>query len=139
MLVRLLKLRWPVFALLFDESVTKRSDHYLDLKSEKLKLGEELVPVLDQFCIAITFFFSSEENVSISAVFAIVYGLLDQLEVLREESASNTKVIRNFEETVAVQLIERFELTSLDSVHPLLMGSLLDPWFKCAVKIQQGN
>ena len=75
-------------------------------------------------------FFSSEENVSISSVFAIVYGLLDQLEVLREESASNTKVIRRFKETVAVQLIERFELTSLDSAHPLLMGLLLDPRFK---------
>ena len=34
MLKRLLKLRWPVIAVLSDESVTKRSDRYLDLKTE---------------------------------------------------------------------------------------------------------
>ena len=129
MLVRLLKLCWPVVALFSDESVTKRSDHYLNLKSEQWRAFTCAGPIL--YCHNI--FFSSEENVSISSVFAIVYGLLDQLEVLREESASNTKVIRNFEETVAVQLIERFELTSLDSTHPLLMGSLLDPQFKCII------
>ena len=31
---------------------------------------------------------------------------------------------------MAAQLIERFELTSLDAAHPMLMGSLLDPRFK---------
>ena len=143
MFAHLLKLRWPVIAVLSDESVTKRSDHYLDLKSEQWKLAEELVPVLEHFSIATTFF-SSEENVSISSVFAIVYGLLDQLEVSREESASDSKVIREFKETVAAQLIERFELTSLDAAHPLLMGSLLDPHFnhitlsKCR-KVKLGN
>jgi len=82
--------------------------------------------------------------VSISSVFAIVYGLLDQLEVSREESASNSKVIREFKETVAAQLIERFELTSLDAAHPLLMRSLLDPRFKYITmskcrKVKLGN
>ena len=87
MLVRLLKLCWPVVALFSDESVTKRSDHYLNLKSEQWRAFTCAGPIL--YCHNI--FFSSEENVSISSVFAIVYGSLDQL---REESASNTKVIR---------------------------------------------
>ena len=129
MLKRLLKLRWPVIAVLSDESVTKRSDRYLDLKTEQWKLVEDLVPVLEQFSVATTFF-SYEENVSISSVFTIVYGLLDHLEFPREESSSDSKVIREFKETVATQLIERFELTSLHSAHPMLMGSLLDPRFK---------
>ena len=129
MLKCLLKLRWPVIAVLSDESVTKRSDRYLDLKTEQWKLVEDLVPVLEQFSVATTFF-SYEENVSISSVFAIVYGLLDHLELPREESSSDSKVIREFKETVATQLIERFELTSLHSAHPMLMGSLLDPRFK---------
>ena len=121
MLAHLLKLHWPVFAVLSDESVTKR--RYLNLKSEQWKFAEELIPVLEHFSIATTFF-SLEENVSISSLFAIVYGLLDQLEVSREESASDSKVIREFKETVAAHLIKRFELISLDSAHPLLMGSL---------------
>ena len=129
MLKRSLKLRWPVIAVLSDESVTKRSDRYLDLKTEQWKLVEDLVPVLEQFSVATTFF-SFEENVSISSVFAIVYGLLDHLELPREESSSDSKVIREYKETVATQLIERFELTLLHSAHPMLMGSLLDPRFK---------
>ena len=115
--------------MLSDEIVTKRSDHYLDFKIEQWKLVEDLVPVLEQFSVATTFF-SYEENVSISSVFAIVYGLFDHHELPREKSSSNSRVIREFKETVATQLIERFELTSLHSAHPMLIGSLLDPKFK---------
>ena len=128
MLERILKLRWPIIAVLSDESVTKRSDRYLDLKTEQWKLVEDLVPVLEPFSVATTFF-SYEENVSISSVFAIVYGLLDHLEP-KEESTYESKVIRDFKETVTAQIIERFELRSLHSAHPMLMGSLLDPRFK---------
>ena len=129
MLERLLKLRWPIVAVLSDESVTKRSDRFLDLKTEQWKLVEDLVPILEQFSVATTFF-SEEENVSISSVFAIVHGLLDYLELPREESSPDSKVIRDFKTTVSTQLIERFELTSLHAAHPMLMGSLLDPRFK---------
>ena len=105
----------------------KHSDRYLDLKTEQWKLVEDLVLVLEPFSVATTFF-SYEENVSISSVFVIVYGLLDHLEP--KESMYDSKVIRDFKETVAAQLIERFELRSLHSAHPMLMGSLLDPCFK---------
>jgi len=50
--------------------------------------------VLEHFSIATTFF-SSEENVSTSSIFSIVYGLLDQFEVSRGESASDSKVIKS--------------------------------------------
>ena len=35
MLLRLLEMRWPVSAVLSDDSVTKRSDRYLELKNEQ--------------------------------------------------------------------------------------------------------
>ena len=35
MLLRLLEMRWPVSAILSDDSVTKRSDRYLELKNEQ--------------------------------------------------------------------------------------------------------
>ena len=47
-------------------SVTKRSDHSLDLRSEQWALAEELVKVLRPFEVATTFF-SYEENFSLSA------------------------------------------------------------------------
>ena len=49
MLERLLKLRWPVTAVLSDETITKRSDQYLDLKTDQWVLCAELVKVLEFF------------------------------------------------------------------------------------------
>jgi len=43
MLECLLKLCWPIVAVLSDELVTKRSDRYLDFKTEQWKLVEDLV------------------------------------------------------------------------------------------------
>ena len=40
MLERLIEMRWPVSAVLSDEQVTKRSDRYLDLKSEQWVLAK---------------------------------------------------------------------------------------------------
>ena len=122
MLQRVLKLRWPITAVLSDDTTTKRSDRYLDLKTEQWKLTEDLVAVLEPFTIATTFF-SYEENVAISSVFAILHGLLEKLEKDFATEGSDSKIIKDFKETVGL-------LQSLHSAHPLLIGSLLDPRFK---------
>ena len=75
MLDRLVKLRWPVTAVLSDETVTKRSDQFLDLKTEQ---WTELLKVLEPFDIAITFF-SYEENPSMSCVLPVLHGLMEKL------------------------------------------------------------
>ena len=110
--------------MLSDETITKRSDRYLDIKTEQWKLVEDLAAVLEPYTIATTFF-SYEENVSISSVFAILYGLLDHLEP-KEDSTLDSKVIKEFKDTVASQIVERFELQSFHTAHPLLIGSLLE-------------
>ena len=74
-------------------------------------------------------FFSYEENVSISSDFAILHGLLDKLGP-NKDTASDSKIIKEFKETVTSEISQRFELQSLHSAHPLLIGSLLDPRFK---------
>ena len=116
MLERVLKLHWPIAAVLSDATITKRSDRYLDLKTEQWKLTEDIVAVLEPFTIATTFF-SYEENVSISSVFAILHGLLEKLEP-KEDSSSDSKIIKEFKEAVAIQIVQRFELQSLHSAHP---------------------
>ena len=55
MLNRLVKLRWPVTAVLSESQVTKSNDRYLGLKSEQWKLAEELIWVLENFSAATTF------------------------------------------------------------------------------------
>lgn len=46
MVERLLEMRWPVIAVLSDESVIKRANRYLDLPSDQWELLEEVVKVL---------------------------------------------------------------------------------------------
>ena len=55
--------------------------------------------------------------------------MLDHLEP-KEDFTSNSNVIKDFKETLASQIVQRFELYSLHSAHPLLIGSLLDRHFK---------
>ena len=128
MLDRILKLQWPITAVLSDETVTKRSNRYLELRTEQWKLTEDIVDVLEPFAIATTFF-SYKESVSISSDFAILLGLLDKLGP-NEDTASDSKIIKEFKETVASEISQRFELQSLHSAYSLLIGSLLDPRFK---------
>ena len=129
MFQRVLKLRCPITAVLSDDTTTKRSDRYLDLQTEQWKLTEDLVAVLEPLTIATTFF-SYEENVLISSVFAILHGLPEKLEKDSVTEGSDSKIIKDFKETVGLQISQRFELQSLHSAHPLLIGSLLDPRFK---------
>ena len=126
MLDRLLKLRWPITAILSDSEVTKVSDRYLDLKPEQWKLAEDLVTILELFSVATTFF-SYEENVSMSAVFPILYGILDQLGTTE---ISESIIIKQFKETVSSNIIERFELRTLHNAHPMLLTAIFDPRFK---------
>ena len=126
MLDRLLKLRWPITAVLSDAEVTKVSDRYLDLKSEQWKLAEDLVAILEPFSIATTFF-SYEENVSLSAVFPILHGILDKLST---SEPAESAVIKQFKETVSSNIMERFEMRTLHNSHPMLLTGILDPRFK---------
>ena len=79
MLERLLRLRWPVSAVLSDDRVTKRCDRSLDLTSGQWALAEELVSVLRPFEVATTFL-SYEQNSSLFSVLPILYGLIDTLQ-----------------------------------------------------------
>ena len=126
MLDRLLKLRWPITAVLSDAEVTKVSDRYLDLKSEQWTLAEDLVTILEPFSIATTFF-SYEENVSLSAVFPILHGILDKLAI---SEPTESAVIKQFKETVSSNIMERFEMRTLHTAHPMLLTGILDPRFK---------
>ena len=99
MLDHLLKLKWPVIAVLSDENVTKRSDCSLDLRSEQWSLAEELVKILEPFNIATTFL-SYEENVSASSILHVLYGLLDNLKGLESDDETDSVAICQFKEAV---------------------------------------
>ena len=121
MIQRLLEARWPVVAVLSDESVTKRSDRFLDLRSEKWDLLQELAKVLEPIEIA-TVFLSYESNVSISCIYPIVFGLLDNLQVSEDDSthALSSKMKLN-----KVKMVPRLNRSSCSFYTCNMFGSSL--------------
>ena len=125
MLDRLVEMRWPVSAVLCDESVAKRSDRSLDLRSEQWVLAVDLVKALRPFEVATTFF-SYEENTSLSCILPVIFGLLESLKECGEDSAA----IREFKKMMVGELKRRWVLESLDTSSYMVLAAALDPRFK---------
>ena len=87
MMLRLLEMRWPISAVIMDETVTKRVYWYLDLKSEQWTLMEELVEVLKPLKVATTFL-QYEHNSSLSCILPIIHGLDLSLQPTSDYSTS---------------------------------------------------
>ena len=64
--------------------MTKRSDIYLDLKNEQWELAKQLLGTLQQIETA-TVYFSEEENLSISTVLPVLFGIMDNLKASDED------------------------------------------------------
>ena len=122
MLERLIKMRWPVIAVLSDESVTKRRDRYLGLTKEQWMLAEELLKILKPFEVATTVL-CGEEHATISCTLPILYGLIKHLEP-QEEFVS---CLATFRRVVLNEIKQRWELDNLDVSSCMVLASVLDP------------
>ena len=71
MIHSLLHNRWPLNAVLADESLTRGQYRYLELSSQHWLILEDVAKVLKHLKVA-TVFLSAENNVSISAVLPVV-------------------------------------------------------------------
>ena len=125
MIQRLLEMRWPITAVLSDEEVTQRSDHYLDLRSEQWELLGCLVKHLEP-CEIATVFLSYETNISVSCVYPIVQGLVTSLQADEEDSPTHCC----FKVAVASVIRPRWSLDSLDPARIEVLATALDPRFK---------
>ena len=103
MLLKLLEMRWPVSAVLSDDSVTKRSDRYLNLKTEQWTIVEELIAILKPLQVA-TNFLQYEYNCSLSCILPVIHGLDISLQLSRDDSFA----IRQFKETFRQQIRSRW-------------------------------
>ena len=124
MIQSLLHNRWPLTAVLADESVTRRQYRYLELSSQHWLILEDIAKVLEHLEVA-TVFLSAENNVSISAVLPIVHGLVTKLAVEEEESVC----VKQFKVQISSALKRRWNLDKLNPVQVPLLASALDPRF----------
>lgn len=123
LLERIVETRWPISAVLSDEKVTKRSDRYLDLKNEQWELAKRLLGPLQQIETA-TVYFSEEENLSISTVLPILFGIMDNL----KGSDEDCHTLKEFKQTVTQSIRRRWNLSDLSPI--LGLCTVLDARFK---------
>ena len=132
MVERIVEQRWPITAVLSDNTVTKSSDRYLDLKSEQWEILSALKELLHPLQVATTYF-SAEYNVSTSALYPILYGLIRKLIA----SEDDLPCIKQCKMTISTEIKRRWNLESLSDVSILkilktapLVACIIDPCFK---------
>ena len=76
----LLENRWPISAVLADESVTRVEYRRLDLKATQWELLSALVKILHPLEIGTTYL-CSEATSSLSSVLPVLFGIIKNLEV----------------------------------------------------------
>ena len=125
MIKSLLNGRWPITAVLSDESVMKRQYRYLDLSSDNWLTLEDLSKVLEPLEVA-TVFLSKETNVSLSTVLPIVYGLVSKLAATEDD----TQNIREVKIKIVAALRRRWNLDDFDAKQVSILATALDPRFR---------
>ncbi|KAM9364776.1 uncharacterized protein KZ484_010950 [Pholidichthys leucotaenia] len=125
---RLVEQRWAVVAVLSDRNVTKLQDaRMLELKDEYWQLMEDTQPVLSALKCATTVM-SAEEDVSISNIYPVTFGLVNIHLIRREEDGAR---LVEFKEKVRSSLIERMNVQSDEFVSSVSMiATMLDPRHK---------
>jgi len=125
MLQRLVKLRWPVVAVLFDRAIVKQQDaKTLEMRDEHWSLMSDLLPVLQPLQI-VTELLCAEKNTSASVVYPLMYKLVN---VDMAESDDDAATVRDFKRDIRKALDDRFALSSSDTArHPFVIATVLDP------------
>ena len=121
----LLENRWPISAVLADESVTRVEHRRLDLRATQWELLSDLVKILHPLEIGTTYL-CSEATSSLSSVLPVLFGIINNLEVKENDSTC----IRRFKISVDSQIRSRWHLDNIDSSDVKLLAAALDPHHK---------
>ena len=138
-------LRWPVVAVLSDQSLTKPQEaRVLEMPAKSWKLAEKIVLVLRKVELA-TVLLSWQSKTTSGVVLPAITGLVQQLKAMTFERVNDgrrratTPPGQNFRDTLAQSLTDRFFLDQLDvtgeetvtceAVPFYLLASFMDPRF----------
>ena len=128
---RLIKLRLPVFAVLWDTAVTDaKTRQQLDLPDASWKVLEDIVPVLEPFAEA-TEVLTKEDTPTLSQVFILLYQLISVSLAVSDDDSSTAKQLKN---KIKTSLTERFHLSPsgipLNMSSHAIVATFLDPRYK---------
>ena len=133
MMEHLLKLHIPVYAVIFDDEVTKPSDRLkLDLKDNFWKIMEEIVPILEPLA-EMTEILGKEDQPTGGAVYLLLHNIFQNV---LDEVLDDSNVTGDLKLKIKEGLQKRFKI-DLEGVpndevmsSPLVMASVLDPRYK---------
>ena len=133
MLERLLRLRIPVYGVIFDENITKPADrNILDIRDSFWQVIENICPVLEPLA-ELTELLGKEDTPTGSSVLVILHDLVNNV---LKSCDSDSGVVKDLKLKVRSGLIKRFQIDQngipVDEMlsSPLMLSTLLDPRYK---------
>jgi hypothetical protein len=134
MMQRLLKLRVPVYSVIFDDEYTKPGDRMiLDIKDCFWKTMEDVVPVLEPLA-EVTEILGKDSTPTGSSVFILLQNLIsDVLKIGADDSGA----LKDMKQKIADGLKKRFKISERGSPEniksPLVLAAFLDPRYKATL------
>ena len=125
MFERLVKLRWPVIAVLSNKNITKSSNAAtLDMKEEYWHLMTDLLPVLQPLQV-VSELLSAEKTPTASLVYPLLWKLVS---VELEEKPDASSAAKTIKGDVMNGIKQRFKLTALEAAkNPFVVATVLEP------------
>jgi hypothetical protein len=135
MIKRLIELRVPIYAALFDDRCTKNSERTdLDIPDNAWQVMEAISPILKPFADA-TEILGKEDLPTASGIYILLHDLVTKHLALNENQ-NQTKIVKDLKEKILEGMIKRFKIMDdgLPSDAMLtsspIMAASLDPRFK---------
>lgn len=137
---RLLKLRLPVFAVLWDKNITSTSvRQQLDLPDSSWKILEDIVPVLEP-CAEATEILTKEDTPTLSQVYMLLHQLVG-VSLARSDDDSSTA--SSLKAALRKNLCQRFKLSASavpqKKTSPAMVATFLDPRYKSLKMLNQDD
>ena len=138
MLERLLRLRVPIYGVIFDDTVMKPADHNIvDIQDCIWQVMEDVCPILEPLA-ELTELLEKDDLPAKCFAYVILHNLIsDVLKISDGDSDGDREsVAKDLKNKIKLGLIKRFKVDeqgmSLGEVlpSPLIVASLLDPWYK---------
>ena len=133
MMERLLKLRIPVYSVIFDENITKPGDRVkFDIRDNYWKVMEDTVPILGPLA-AVTEMLGREDTPTGSSVLVVLYNLINGP---LKQTPGESQVAKSLKVKIRDGLKKRFHVNDEGKpkiegiLSPLIVACLLDPRYK---------
>ena len=134
MIERLLKLRIPVYGVIFDDNITKPADRaILDIRDRFWAVMEDICPVLEPLA-EVTELLGKESIPTGSTVHILLNNLISEV---MKSNVADSEVVKQLKQKIKSGLVKRYPIDDhgvpKNGITTLVFASLLDPRYKSII------